>query len=151
VSRARTHPWYDVVWPVATGLVTGLGLVAAYRWTGPVMFLVALAVLEVTVAPVAWSLLTEVGFSVQRIVWRVAPAAAGVLLAVIGLADIIAAWTFLAVGLAVVTSPLLQEWRHGGLRGLIAATVSPGSETRRRFDEIVSQGFGTPDEDLPPR
>ncbi len=151
VSRARTHLWYDVVWPVATGLVTGLGLVAAYRWTGPAMFLVAFAVLEVTVAPVAWSLLTEVGYGVQRVAWRVAPAVAAGLLAVIGLADVVAAWTFLVVGTVLLTSPLLQGWRRSGLRRLVAGTVAPPSETRRRFDEIVAHGFGTPDEDLPPR
>jgi hypothetical protein len=151
VSRARTHLWYDVVWPVATGLVTGLGLVAAYRWTGPVLFLVAFTVLELTVAPVAWSLLTEAGYGVQRVAWRVAPAGAGALLAVIGLADVIAAWTFLVVGLAVITSPTLQSVRRRGPRRMLADTLAPRSETRRRFDEIVAHGFGMPDEDLPPR
>jgi hypothetical protein len=159
VSRARTHLWFDVVWPVATGLVTGLGLVAAFRWTGPLMFLVAFAVLEVTVAPVAWSLLTELGFGVQRIAWRVAPATAAGMLAVIGLADVIAAWTFLVIGLALITSPVLRGWRRGGLRGLlpgtapgtVPGTVPPHWETRRRFDEIVAHGFGTPDEDPPRR
>jgi hypothetical protein len=149
VVRAHTHLWYDVAWPVATGLVTGLGLVAAYRWTGPLMFLVALAVLEVTVAPVAWSLLTEVGFDVRRVVLRVAPAGAVMLLAVIGLADVIGGWTFLVVAAAVLSSPLVQGWREAGLRGVVVDRVSARSQTRRRFDEIVAQGFGTPDEDLP--
>lgn len=151
MGKVRTHLWYDVAWPVATGLVTGLGLVAAYRWTGPLMFLVALAVLEVTVAPVAWSLLTEVGFDVRRIALRVAPAGAAMLLAVIGLTDVIGAWTFLVVGLAVLTSPLVRGWRESGLRGLLIDGVSTRSQTRRQFDEIVAHGFGTPDEDLPPR
>ena len=128
MSRAHTHLWYDVAWPVATGLVTGLGLVAAYRWTGPLMFLVALAVLEVTVAPVAWSLLTEVGFDVRRIALRVAPAAAAMLLAVIGLADVIGGWTFLVVALAVLSSPLLQGWREPDC----AASWSTGCRRARR-------------------
>jgi hypothetical protein len=151
VSRARTHLWYDVVWPVATGLVTGLGLVAAYRWTGPLMFLVAFLVLEVTVAPVAWSLLTEIGFGVQRIVWRVAPAAAGGLLAVIGLTEAVAAWTFLVIAVVLVSSPLLQGWQERGLKQLMIETASPRTQTRRRFDEIVAQSFSAPDEDRPPR
>ncbi len=149
MGKVRTHLWFDLAWPVATGLVTGLGLVAAYRWTGPLMFLVALGVLEVTVAPVAWSLLTEVGVDVRRIVLRVAPASAALLLAVIGLADVIGGWTFLVVALAVLSSPLLRGWREAGLRGLVVDQVSARSQTRRRFDEIVAHGFSTPDEDLP--
>jgi hypothetical protein len=149
VSRQRTHLWYDVAWPVATGLVTGLGLVAAYRWTGPLMFLVAFAVLEVTVAPVAWSLLTEAGFDVHRIALRVAPAGATALLAVVGLADVVGGWTFLVAAVVVVSSPLLRGVREAGLRGVLVDRVSARSETRRRFDEIVARGFSTPDEDLP--
>ena len=151
VSGARTHLWYDAVWPVATGLGTGLGLVAAYQWTGPLMFVVAFAILELTVAPVAWSLLTDAGFDVHRVVLRVAPAGAGLLLAVVGLADVIGGWTFLFVAMVVVTSPLSRGWREAGLRGVLAERLSPRSDTRRRFDEIVAQGFGTPDDDLPPR
>lgn len=149
MSRARTHPWFDVAWPIATGLVTGLGLVAAYHWTGPLMFLVAFAVLELTVAPVAWSLLTEVGFDVRRIALQVAPAGATALLAVIGLADVIGGWTFLVAALAVVTSPLLQGWHRLGFRGVLVDRVSARSETRRRFDEIVAQGFSSPDDENP--
>lgn len=151
MSGARTHLWYDFFWPVAAGLVTGLGLVAAYRWTGPLMFVVTLAVLELTVAPVAWSLLTELGFSVRRVAFRVAPATATALLAVIGLADVLGGLTFLVVAVATVTSPLTRGWSEVGIRGALIARVSPRSETRRRFDEIVAHGFGTSGEDLPPR
>jgi hypothetical protein len=115
------------------------------------MFLVAFLVLEVTVAPVAWSLLTEIGFGVQRIVWRVAPAAAGGLLAVIGLTETVAAWTFLVIAVVLVSSPLLQGWQERGLKQLMIETLSPRTETRRRFDEIVAQSFSAPDEGLPPR
>jgi hypothetical protein len=148
VSRPRTHAWYDVAWPLATGLVTGLGLVAAYRWTGPLMFLVAFAVLQLTVAPVAWSLLTEVGFDVRRIALRVAPIGSAMLLAVIGLADAIGGWTFLVAGIVVVTSPMLQGWREEGWRGVLVDRVSSRADTRRRFDEIVGY-LSAPDEDLP--
>jgi len=151
VSGARTHLWYDAAWPVATGLGTGLGLVAAYQWTGPLMFVVGFVVLEVTVAPVAWSLLTDVGFDVHSVVLRVAPASAGLLLAVVGLADVIGGWTFLVAAVALITSPLFRGWRESGLRGVLAERLAPRSDTRRRFDEIVAQGFGTPDDDPPPR
>ena len=151
MGRPRIHPWYDVVWPVVTGLVTAVGLVAAYRMTGPLMFVVTLMVLELTVAPVAWSLLTDVGYDVPRVVFRVAPAAALVLLAVMGLVEVIQGWTFLVVALALVTSPLLQGWRQIGLRGVLVDRVSPRAETRRRFDDIVAQGFGPPDDEPPSR
>lgn len=150
VTPTRSHLWYDVAWPTAAGLVTGLGLVAAYRWTGPLMFVVAFGVLELTVAPVAWSLLTEMGLDVRRVALRVAPAAAVVTLAVIGLADLIGAWSFLVVVVALATSPLLQGWSRDGIRAVLAERVSPRTETRRRFDDIVAHGFGTSDEDLPP-
>jgi hypothetical protein len=150
VSRARTHVWYDGVWPVATGLVTGLGLVAAYLWTGPVMFAVALVALIATAAPVAWSLLSELGFGVRRIVLRVAPATSVGLLALIGLSELIEGWTFLVVGVVVVTSPLLEGWSRVGIRGVLADRMSARSQTRRQFDEIVSHGFGTTDEDPTP-
>jgi hypothetical protein len=151
VNDSRAHLWYDVAWPSATGLVTGLGLVAAYRWTGPLLFVVTLTVLELTVAPVAWSLLTEVGFDMRRIALRVAPAAAVGALALIGLADALGGWTFLVAGVVLVTSPLLQGWSQGGIRGILAARMSPRADTRRRFEEIVAHGFSAPDEDSPPR
>jgi hypothetical protein len=150
VNAARTHLWYDGGWPAAAGLVTGLGLVAAYQWAGPLMFVAALGVLELTVAPVAWSLLADLGFDLRRIALRVAPATAAVVLGVMGLADAIGGWTFLVVGLGLVTSPLVAGWRRGGLRAILTQRMSPRTETRRRFDEIVAHGFGTPEEDLPP-
>jgi hypothetical protein len=149
VSLAPTHPWYDVAWPVLAGLVAGVGLVATYRWTGPVTFLVALAVLELTVAPVAWSLLTELGFGVRRVALRVAPMTAVGLMAVIGLAETIGAWTCLVVALVVAASPLLRGFSHAGVRGLAAGWAGPQARTRREFEEIVAHGFGAPDDELP--
>lgn len=148
MNRARRHPWYDVAWPHLAGIVAGLGLVAAYRWTGPVMFVVALAVLELTIAPVVWSLLTELGHTVRGVVLRISPATAVGALAVLGLADAIGAWTFLIGALVLVTSPLLSGWTRRGFGATLAERVSPRTGTRRRFGEIVA-GFGSPDEDLP--
>jgi hypothetical protein len=149
VSRARTHLWFDVAWPVLAGLVAGAGLLAAYHWTGPTRFLVMLAVLEVTVAPVAWSLLSELGFGVRRIALRVAPLTAVALVAVIGLAGAIGAWTYLVGTCAVATSPLLRGWSRVGLRGLVIGWSSTDVRTRREFDDIVAHGFAAPDDELP--
>jgi hypothetical protein len=149
VKPARSHPWYDVAWPITTGLVCGAGLLAAYRWTGPGMFVVAFVVLEVTVAPVAWSLLTDLGFGVRRVTLRVAPVGAVALLAVIGLADVIGAWTYVVAVLVVASSPLTRGWRELGLRGLLADRLATHSETRRRFDEIVAHGFSPQDDETP--
>jgi hypothetical protein len=111
------------------------------------MFVVAFVVLEVTVAPVAWSLLADLGFGVRRVALRVAPVGAVALLAVVGLADVIGAWTYLVAVLVVASSPLTRGWRELGLRGLLAERLSTHSQTRRRFDEIVAHGFTTPDDE----
>jgi hypothetical protein len=151
VSRPSIHLWYDLCWPVAAGLVTGLGLVAAYLWAGPPMFLVALAVLELTVAPVTWSVLTELGFDVRSVALRVAPAVSVAALAVVGLAGLTGPWTFPVVAAVLATSPAARGWTRGDLRRRVSERVSPRTQTRRRFDEIVAHGFGGPDEDHPPR
>lgn len=148
MSRARSHLWYDGAWPVLAGLVAGAGLVAAYRWTGPTRFLVVLAVLGLTVAPVGWGLLTELGFG-HRVALRVAPLTAVPLVAVIGLAGAIGAWTYLVVALAVATSPLLRGWSRLGPRGLVVGWSAPAARTRRAFDDIVAHGFAAPDDELP--
>jgi hypothetical protein len=149
VSRARTHLWYDVAWPVLAGLVGGAGLLAAYHWTGPARFLITLAVLELTVAPVAWSLLTELGFGVRRIALRVAPLTAVALVGVIGLAGAIGAWTYLVCALTLATSPLLRGWSRLGPRGLVVGWSTPDVRIRREFDDIVAHGFAAPDDELP--
>jgi hypothetical protein len=150
VSRVRPHPWYDVAWPAVAGLAAGVGLLAAYRWMGLGPFLVALAVLEIAFAPLAWSLLIELGHDLRRVVLRIAPISAVAALAVVGLADAIAQWTFVVGGFVVVTSPLLRGCTRRGFRSTLATRMSPRIDTRRRFDEIVAHGFGAP-EDLPPR
>jgi hypothetical protein len=133
------------------GLVAGVGVLAAYSWTGPVPFFVALAVLEVTIAPVAWSLLTELGHTVTGVVLRIAPVASLIALALIGLVQAVGGWIFLVGGLVLITSPLLQGWTSGRIRTSLVEQLSPRTETRRRFDEIVAHGFGGPDDDLPAR
>ena len=138
-----------MAWPVLAGLVAGAGLLAAYRWTGPGRFLVTLAVLELTVAPVAWSLLTELGFGVRRIALRVAPLTAVALVGVIGLAEVIGAWTYLVGVLTLATSPLFRGWSRLGLRGLVAGWSTPDVRTRREFDDIVAHSFAAPDDELP--
>ena len=150
MTRVRIHLWYDVAWPVLAGLVTGAGLIAAYRWTGPTKFVVALAVLELTLAPVTWSLLTELGIVGRRVALRVAPLSPVALLAVIGSAAAIGAWTYLVLGLVVAGSPLLRGWGPGGLRRIVKEWSAADVRTRQEFDEIVAHGFGTPD-DEPPR
>ena len=150
MSRVRPHPWYDVAWPVVAGLAAGAGLLAAYRWMGLWPFLLALAVLEIAFAPLAWSLLTDLGHDLRRVVLRIAPITSVAALAVVGLTDAIAQWTFVVGGFVLVTSPLLRGCTQRGFLTTLATRMSPRIDTRRRFDEIVAHGFGAP-EDLPPR
>ncbi|HEX3297198.1 MAG TPA: hypothetical protein VHR85_10320 [Nocardioides sp.] len=150
MTRVPRHPWYDVGWPAAAGLATGAGLLAAYVWMGPWPLLLALAVLEITFAPVAWSLLTDLGHGLRRVVLRIAPTSAVAVLTVVGLAEAIGPWTFLVAGLVLLTSPLLRGWTGPGFVPTLAERLSPRVETRHRFDEIVAHGLTTP-EDLPPR
>jgi hypothetical protein len=148
VSGERSHLWYDGAWPALTGIIAGAGLLAAYSWTGPLMFVVALVLLELAIVPVVWSLLTELGSGGRGVVLRVCfPAALGAL-AVIGLTDAIEGWAFLLAGGVLVTSPLVRGWSEGGF-GPVLRRISPGAETRRRFDDIVAHGFGPPDEGVP--
>jgi len=148
VSGERSHLWYDGVWPALTGIIVGAGLLAAYSWTGPLMFVVALALLELAIVPVAWSLLTELGSGGRGVVLRVCfPAALGAL-AMIGLTDAMEGWAFVLGGTVLATSPLLRGWSEGGF-GPVLERISPGAETRRRFDDIVAHGFGPPDEGVP--
>lgn len=150
MSRVRPHPWYDVAWPVVAGLAAGAGLLAAYRWMGLWPFALALAVLEVAFAPLAWSLLTDLGHDLRRVVLRIAPITAVAALAVVGLTDAIAQWTFVVGGFVLVTSPLLRGCTRRGFPTTLATRMSPRIDTRRRFDEIVAHGSGAP-EDMPPR
>jgi hypothetical protein len=149
VERARTHLWYDVAWPVTAGAIAGAGLLTAYRWTGPLIFGIALVVLVATFAPIAWTVMTELGHDTRGVVLRGAPAVAVGVLAMMGLAEALGIWCF-AIGVFVLaTSPLVRGWTRGELRESVVVRVSPRTETRRRFDEIVA-GFGPQDDDPSP-
>jgi hypothetical protein len=149
VSPVRRHPWYDVAWPVVSGVAAGAGLVGMLAWSGPVVFVIALAVLEGAIAPLAWAILTELGHDSRRVVLRTAPSIAIGALAMIGLAESLGVWSFAIGALVLVTSPLMRGWSRGALGTSVAERVSPRVETRHRFDEIVA-GIGPLDEDLPP-
>jgi hypothetical protein len=71
------------------------------------------------------------------------------LLAVIGLAEAIAGWTYLVVAFVLASSPLLRGWSSGGVRGVVAGWATPHARTRREFDAIVGHSFSTPDDELP--
>lgn len=150
MTRVRPHLWYDVAWPAVAGLAVGAGLLAASLLMGAWPLLVALAVLEIALAPLAWSLLADLGHDLRGVVLRIAPAAAVATLAVIGLADAIGPWTFAVGGFVLATSPLLRGWSQRGFRNVLAGRMSPRMDTRHRFDEIVAHGFRAP-EDRPPR
>ena len=146
VRQARPHLWYDVAWPVVAGAATGTGLLAAYRWTGPLIFGIALVALEATIAPLAWTVMTELGHDTRGVVLRRAPSVAVGALAMVGLADALGSWCFVVGAFVLMTSPLVRGWTRGALQDSLAGRVSPRAETRRRFDEIVA-GFGPLDDD----
>jgi hypothetical protein len=148
VTRTPFHPWYDVAWPVLAGMVAGAGLLASYRWSGPLVSMIALAVLEVTLAPIAWCVLAEFGHRGERVVLRIATGSAVTILALTGLGDVLGSWAFVIAAGVLLTSPVLRGWTHGGILRTLAERASPRIETRRRFDEIVA-GLAPPDEDLP--
>jgi NAD/NADP transhydrogenase beta subunit len=152
-----SHParslWYDAAWPVLAGVVTAAGLVSAYLWMGLAVSALALALLELTFAPVMWSVLTDLGIPARDVIVRISPMWSVGSLALVGLLNAFAAWSLVAAGLLLVTSPLVEGWSKVGSRGLMYRYgLSSASETDRRFSEIVTHGFpGLPDEDQPPR
>jgi hypothetical protein len=154
VKSARSHPWYDVAWPVVAGVTVGAGLVAAYRWTGPFAFVIGVLVLELALFPVAWALHDELGYDARHAVPRIAPWGAAGLLSVVGLAEATGGWAFLALGLILLSSPLVRGWSDGGVRGIAAHWAAPGARTRAEFDEIVALSYGADarrtDDGLPP-
>jgi NAD/NADP transhydrogenase beta subunit len=152
-----SHParslWYDAAWPVLAGVVTAAGLVSAYLWMGLAVSALALALLELTFAPVMWSVLTDLGIPARDVIVRISPMWSVGSLALVGLLNAFAAWSLVAAGFLLVTSPLVEGWSKVGSRGLMYRYgLSSASETDRRFSEIVTHGFpGLPDEDQPPR
>jgi hypothetical protein len=139
-----------MAWPALTGLATGIGLLAAFLWSGALVSGIAVAVLVLTMVPLTWCVLTELGRAVRGAAPQIGLATAFGLFAMVGLGELMSSWAFLVAALVLATSPLVRGWTNGGLRGSLAERVSPRTETRRRFDEIVARGFGPPDDDLPP-
>jgi hypothetical protein len=136
-----------VAWPAVAGIAAGGGLLAAYVTVGPLPFAIALAVLELTIAPLAWTVMVELGHDPRGVV-RTAPLVALGAVAMIGFAETLHSWCFVASGLVLVTSPVMRGW-HGGHGGSsLVERVAPRADVRRRFDEIVA-GFGTTDDDFP--
>ena len=123
---------------MVAGLAAGAGLLATYRWTGPLIFGIALLVLEATVAPIAWTVMTELGHDTRGLVLRRAPGVALGALAMVGLADVFGGWCFAIGGFVLVSSPLARGWTQPAFRDSLATRMSPRAETRRRFDEIVA-------------
>lgn len=138
-----------MVWPAVAGVATGAGLLATYRWTGPLVFGIALVALETTIAPLAWTVLTELGHDTRGVVLRRAPNVAVGALAMIGLAELLGSWCFVVGAFVLVTSPLVRGWSRAAMSDSLAGRVSPRAETRRRFDEIVA-GIGPLDDDPAP-
>ncbi len=138
-SNGRTrHLWYDVGWPFLTGTVTAVGVVAAYMGIGLLGTVAAFLLMELTVAPTAWSILTDMGRPGRPAVVELAPVCALATVVTIGLVGWLDVWSLPVLLLVVATSPLLQGRRRDRLA---ARYGSPRAETRRRFDEIVTHSY----------
>lgn len=126
--------WYDVGWPVLAGLTAAAGLVAAYVDLGLLATVVAFMLIELTVAPTAWSIMTEMGRPGRPAVLELAPACALATVATLGLVNATRLWSLPVLLLVLLTSPILRgrDWSLG---------VAEHDETRRAFDEIVAHGF----------
>ena len=138
-SSDRTRNlWYDVAWPVLAGTVAATGVVAAYLGIGLLGTVATFLLMELTVAPTAWSILTDMGTPGRAAVVELAPMCALATVVTLGLVGWMNAWSVPVLLLVVVTSPLLEGRRRGRLA---ARYGSQRAETRRRFDEIVAHGF----------
>jgi hypothetical protein len=138
-TRNERSIWYDVGWPLLAGLVAAAGVLLAYRGIGLVGTVVAFALMELTVAPTAWSLMTEAGRSGRPAIFELAPACALATVVTLGLADGIGGWAVPLLVLVAATSPIVQQQRR---RSWVHRYGSDRAEMRREFDEIVAHGFG---------
>jgi hypothetical protein len=132
--------WYDVGWPLVAGLVGAAGLALAYVGIGLLGTVVVFALMYLTVAPIAWSLLTEEGRPGTPAIFELAPACALATVIVLGLVSGLGGWTLPVLTLVVATCPLLREPRR---RALLLRYGSDRSEVHREFEEIVALSFGT--------
>lgn len=136
----KRSAWYDVAWPVLAGTVAAAGVILAYLDIGLVGTVVAFGLMELTVAPTAWSLMTEAGRSGRPAVFELAPACALATVVALGLVGGIGVWAIPVLALVLATSPLAQEQRR---RAWVRRYGSDRAEMRREFDDIVAHGFGT--------
>jgi hypothetical protein len=139
-TRSRRSIWYDVGWPLLAGLVAAAGVLLAYLGIGLAGTVVAFALMELTVAPTAWSLMTEAGRSGRPAIFELAPTCALATVVTLGLVDGIGAWAVPVLVLVAATSPLLQGQRR---RAWVRRYGSDRAEMRRQFDEIVAHSFGS--------
>jgi hypothetical protein len=137
---ARCSSWYDVGWALVAGLVGAAGLLLAYLGMGLLGTVVAFALMELTVAPIAWSLMTEAGRSGRPAILELAPMSALATVVTLGLVDGLGFWAFGVLALVVATCPLLREGRR---RALLHRYGSDRSEMRSEFEAIVALSFGT--------
>jgi hypothetical protein len=136
----KRSAWYDVAWPALAGTVAAAGVILAYLDIGLVGTVVAFGLMELTVAPTAWSLMTEAGRSGRPAIFELAPACALATVVALGLFGGIGVWAIPVLALVLVTSPLGQEQRR---RAWVRRYGSDRAEMRREFDDIVAHGFGT--------
>jgi hypothetical protein len=138
-NRTDRSVWYDVGWPLLAGLVSAVGVILSYVEIGLAGTVVAFVLMELTVAPTAWSLMTEAGRSGRPAIFELAPAFALGTVVTLGLVNGMGVWGLPVLLLVLVTSPLLQQRRR---RTLIGRYGSDRAEMRREFDDIVAHSFG---------
>lgn len=138
-NRTERSIWYDVGWPLLAGLVAAAGVLLAYVGLGLVGTVIAFTLMELTVAPTAWSLMTEAGRSGRPAIFELAPACALATVVTLGLVDGMGVWAVPLLALVGATSPLLQEQRR---RAWVRRYGSDRGDVRREFDEIVAHSFG---------
>jgi len=136
--------WYDAGWPVLAGTAAACGVVASYVTLGLLATVAAFVLMELTVAPTAWSILTDIGRPGRPAVLELAPVCALATVVALGLVGSIGVWSIPVFGLVLATSPLLNRRRRSGLA---ARYGSRRAETRRRFDEIVAHELAGLDDD----
>jgi hypothetical protein len=138
-NRTERNVWYDVGWPLLAGVVSAVGVILSYVEIGLAGTVVAFVLMELTVAPTAWSLMTEAGRFGRPAIFELAPAFALATVVTLGLVNGMGVWGLPVLLLVLVTSPFLQQRRR---RTLISRYGSDRAEMRREFDEIVAQSFG---------
>lgn len=121
---------------------------AAYVWSGLAVFAVSMVVLELTIAPLVWTVLADFGHAAGPAVLRVSPLLVLGIMSVVGGVQLLGGWVLLVGLLVLLTSPLVRGWSDGHLAADLADRLSPRRETKRRFEEIVA-GLSAPDDDLP--